>query len=156
MSKKEEKKTNVHEIEIKFEKDEWTKAQDEAWKNVQKKVNMDGFRKGKVPRNVYEKKYGKGEILIEAANSLVDSAYHRAMEESKLIPAVTPSVDIKEMDEEKVTFTFKIITKPEVKIKKYKGLNIKPEKAEVTDEEMKRFHKRRYQHYSVLLNAIGI
>ena len=155
MSKKEEKKTNVHEIEIKFEKDEWTKAQDEAWKNVQKKVNMDGFRKGKVPRNVYEKKYGKGEILIEAANSLVDPAYHRAMEESKLIPAVTPSVDIKEMDEEKVTFAFKIITKPEVKIKKYKGLNIKPEKIEVTKEEIDHQIGHILEEYTELVTKEG-
>lgn len=155
MSKKEEKMTNIHEIEIKFEKEEWTKAQDEAWKSVQKKVNMDGFRKGKVPRNVYEKKYGKGEILIEAANSLVDPAYHRAMEESKLVPVVAPSVDIKEMDEEKVTFTFKIITKPEVKVKKYKGLNVKPEEVKVTKEEIEHQIGHLLEEYTELVNKDG-
>ena len=58
------------------------------------------------------------------------------MEESKLVPVVQPAVDLKSLSEDGVEFTFKIITKPEVKVKKYKGLNIKPEKVEVTDEEI--------------------
>ena len=58
------------------------------------------------------------------------------MEESKLIPVVQPSVDFKNVDENGIEFEFKIITKPSVKVKKYKGLNIKPEKVEVTDEEV--------------------
>ena len=58
------------------------------------------------------------------------------MEQSKLIPVVQPSVDIKSLDEKKVDFTFKIITKPELKIKKYKGLKIEKDEVEVTDEEV--------------------
>ena len=58
------------------------------------------------------------------------------MEESKLVPVVQPSVDLKSLSEDGVEFTFKIVTKPEVKVKKYKGLNIKPEKVEVTEEEI--------------------
>ena len=58
------------------------------------------------------------------------------MEESKLVPVVQPSVDLKSLSEDGVEFTFKIVTKPEVKVKKYKGLNIQPEKVEVTDDEV--------------------
>ena len=58
------------------------------------------------------------------------------MEESKLVPVVQPAVDLKSLSEDGVEFTFKIVTKPEVKVKKYKGLNIKPEKVEVTEEEI--------------------
>lgn len=97
---------------------------------------MDGFRKGKVPRDIYEKHFGKESLFIDAADSVLQDAYTKAMEESKLVPVVQPAVDLKSLSEDGVEFTFKIITKPEVKVKKYKGLNIKPEKVEVTDEEI--------------------
>ena len=155
MSKKEEKKTNVHEIEVKFEKEEWTKALDDAWKKEQKKVSMDGFRKGKVPREIYEKKYGKGELFLSAANSLVEKAYVKAMEDSKLLPVVQPSVDIKELDDEKVVFVFKIITKPEVTVKKYKGLNVKPETIKVTKEEINHQIEHLLEDYTELVTKDG-
>ena len=155
MSKKEEKKTNVHEIEVKFEKEEWTKAVDDAWKKEQKKVSMDGFRKGKVPRKIYEKKYGKGELFLSAANSLVEKAYAKAMEDSKLLPVVQPSVDIKELDDEKVVFVFKIITKPEVTVKKYKGLNVKPETIKVTKEEINHQIEHLLEDYTELVTKDG-
>ena len=97
---------------------------------------MDGFRKGKVPRDIYEKHFGKESLFIDAADSVLQDAYTKAMEESKLVPVVQPSVDLKSLSEDGVEFTFKIVTKPEVKVKKYKGLNIKPEKVEVTEEEI--------------------
>lgn len=135
--KKEEKiKKNVHEVETKIEGEAWQKAIDKAFKKKQKEVKVNGFRKGKVPRNIYEKNFGKESLFIDAAEEVLQDAYTKVMEESKLIPVVQPSVDIKEIDDEKVTFTFKIITKPEVNIKKYKGLNIKKEEVKVTKEEI--------------------
>ena len=97
---------------------------------------MDGFRKGKVPREIYEKHFGKESLFIDAADSVLQDAYTKAMEESKLVPVVQPAVDLKSLSEDGVEFTFKIVTKPEVKVKKYKGLNIKPETVEVTEEEV--------------------
>ena len=102
----------------------------------QKTVKVDGFRKGKVPRSVYEKKFGKESLFLDAANIVVQDAYVKMMDESKLEPVAQPSVDIKDINENGVEFTFKVITKPEVTVKKYKGLKIKPEKVEVTDEEV--------------------
>ena len=133
---KKEKKKNVHEVVIKIEGDEWTKAMDAAFAKKQKTAKVDGFRAGKVPRAIYEKHYGKESLFLDAADKLLQVAYLRAMEESKLIPVVQPSVDLKHIDENGVEFAFKVITKPEVKIKSYKGLNIKPETVEVTDEEI--------------------
>ena len=89
-----------------------------------------------VPRDIYEKHFGKESLFIDAADSVLQDAYTKAMEESKLVPVVQPSVDLKSLSEDGVEFTFKIVTKPEVKVKKYKGLNIKPEKVEVTEEEI--------------------
>ena len=134
--KEKETKNNIHEIVIKIEGEEWSKALDEAFKKEQKKVNVDGFRKGKVPRNIYEKKYGKESLFIPAAEEVLQTAYEKAMSESKLIPVVAPSVDIKGITDEYVEFTFKIITKPAVTVKKYKGLKIKPEEIKVTKEEI--------------------
>ena len=134
MAKKE--KNNIHEITKKIEGESWTKAIDEAFKEKQKSVKVDGFRKGKVPRSVYEKKFGKESLYLDAANHVLQEAYVKVMEESKLEPVVQPTIDIKSIDESGVEFIFKITTKPEVNVKKYKGLKIKPEKVEVTDDEV--------------------
>ena len=137
-TKKEETKEtkNVHEVKVTIEGKDWEKAQDAAFKKLQKTAKVDGFRKGKVPKEIYIKNYGKTNLLFEAAESCLQEAYIKAMEDSKLIPVVQPSVDIKSIDEKKVEYSFKIITKPELKIKKYKGLKIEAEKVEVTDEEI--------------------
>ena len=138
-TKKEEKKDvkkNIHEVVIKIDGEAWQKALDGAFHKKQKTAKVDGFRKGKVPREIYEKHFGKESLFIDAADSVLQDAYTKAMEESKLVPVVQPAVDLKSLSEDGVEFTFKIITKPEVKVKKYKGLNIKPEKVEVTDEEI--------------------
>ena len=137
-TKKQEKKAkkNVHEVVIKIDGDVWSKALDKAFIKKQKTAKVDGFRKGKVPRDIYEKHFGKESLFIDAADSVLQDAYTKAMEESKLIPVVQPAVDLKSLDENGVEFTFKIVTKPEVKVNKYKGLKIEPEKVEVTEEEI--------------------
>ena len=129
-------KTNVHEVVVKIEGKEWTEAIDKAFAKKQKTVKVDGFRPGKVPRDVFEKRFGKEALFIDAADMVLQAAYVKAMEESKLVPVVQPAVDLKSLAEDGVEFVFKITTKPEVKVNKYKGLNIKPEKVEVTDEEV--------------------
>ena len=132
---KKKKNNNVHEVIIKIEGKEWKDACDKAFAKKQKNVKIDGFRKGKAPRNIYEKKYGK-DYLLDAADLVLQDAYGKAMEESNLIPVVQPGVELNSIDEKYVEFKFTITTKPEVKVKKYKGLNIKPEKVKVTEEEI--------------------
>ena len=129
-------KTNVHEVVVKIEGKEWTEAIDKAFAKKQKTVKVDGFRPGKVPRDIFEKRFGKESLFIDAADMVLQAAYVKAMEESKLVPVVQPAVDLKSLAEDGVEFVFKITTKPEVKVNKYKGINIKPEKVEVTDEEV--------------------
>lgn len=133
---KKDTKNNVHEVVIKIDGEAWSKALDEAFKKKQKTAKVDGFRKGKVPRDIYEKHFGKESLFIDAADGVLQDAYTKAMEESELVPVVQPAVDLKSLSEDGVEFIFKIITKPSVKVKKYKGLNIQPEKVEVTDEEV--------------------
>ena len=131
------KKENKNEVVVKIEGKEWTAALDKAFNERVKKVSVDGFRKGKVPRDIYEKKFGKESLYFPASDFVVETAYKKALEESKLVPVVQPSVDIKDVNENGIEFVFKIITKPEVKIKKYKGLKVKEPKIEVTEDEIK-------------------
>ena len=127
---------NVHKVNVKIEGADWTKALDQAFARKQKTVKVDGFRAGKVPRDIFEKKFGKEALFLDAADMSVQVAYIKAMTDSKLIPVTQPEVDIKSIDENGVEFEFTITTKPEVVVKKYKGLNVKPGKVEVTDEEV--------------------
>ncbi len=153
MAKKENK--NIHEITKKIEGESWTKAIDEAFKEKQKTVKVDGFRQGKVPRSVYESKFGKESLYIDAANHVLQEAYIKVMEESKLEPVIQPTIDIKSIDESGVEFVFKITTKPEVNVKKYKGLSIKPEKVEVTDEEVNHELGHLLERYTELVSKDG-
>lgn len=154
-TKKTEKKNNVHEVIVKIEGVEWAEALDKAFKSKQKDAKVDGFRKGKVPRNIYEKHYGKESLFFLAAEEVLQSAYAKAMEESNLIPVVQPSVDIKDISDKGVEFTFKIITKPEVKIKNYKGLGIKPEEIKVTKDEIDHEIGHLLEEYTELVTKEG-
>ena len=96
---KESKKTNVHDVQVKIEGEEWTKALDQVFAKKQKTVKVDGFRPGKVPRNVYEKKFGKESLFLDAADLVLQAAYTKALEGSKVMAGVQPSVDLKSIDE---------------------------------------------------------
>ena len=128
---------NIHEIEIKIDKKEWKDAIDKSFEKVSKKVKVDGFRQGKVPRNIFEKKFGVESLYEEAINIVLPNAYEKVFKDNKdLSPIMQPKIDIKDINENEVVFIFTITTKPEVKIKKYKNLGIKKEKVKVTKEEI--------------------
>lgn len=136
MSKDQKENKNIHNVEIKIEGEKWENALDKAFKNKVKNVTVDGFRKGKCPRDVYEKKFGKESLFIDAADAVLQDAYQEALDTSKLIPVVQPAIDLGNLDEKGVTFKFKIVTKPEVKINKYKDLSVKLEEISVSEEEI--------------------
>ena len=138
MAKKEEKKEkskNVHEVEVTIDGKKWEDAIKNAFAKKQKNAKVDGFRKGKVPKKIYDKKYGK-DYMIDAADIVASDAYVKAITGSKFEPIVQPAIDIKDISDEKVTFVFKITTKPEVVIKEYKGLGIKKDKVKVSKDEI--------------------
>ena len=150
-TKKETNKKNYHNVEIKIEGKEWTDAVDKAFKDKIKKVEVDGFRKGKCPKNIYDKKFGQ-DYLLDAADLVIQEAYTKALEENALVPVIQPEVNLKTLDEKKVVFTFKIITKPEVKIKKYRDLNIKPNEVKVTKEEIDHEISHLLERFEELVN----
>ena len=129
-------KKNVHEIEIKLDK-EWKSALDAAFKKKNKETKIDGFRKGSAPKDVYLKKFGIESLYMDAVDASISVAYKKALEENKLVPVIEPRVDVTGISDSNVIFKFTIITKPEITLGEYKNLKIKKEKAKVSDEEVK-------------------
>lgn len=127
---------NIHEIEVKLEGKEWTEAIDRAFEQEVKEAKVDGFRKGKVPRAVFEKKYGKASLYYTAINNEIGNLYSKVLKDNKLEPIMDPKIDVVDVDDKKLTIKFTITTKPEVKIKKYKDLKVKKETVKVTKEEI--------------------
>ena len=127
---------NIHEIETKVEGKEWTKVLDDAFKKEVTKANVPGFRKGKVPKDVYIKKYGVESLFYTAINDVLPVLYSKVLKDNELDPIIEPKVDVVSVDEKELVVKFTVTTKPEVKIKKYKSLNVKKETAKVTKEEI--------------------
>ncbi len=127
---------NKKEIEIKIEGKEWEEALDYAFKKLSKDAKVDGFRKGKVPRNIFEKKYGKESLYMDAIDKVLPTTYTKVLKDNNIEPIIQPRIDVKEVDENHVVLLFTITTKPTVKIKKYTGLKAKKEKVTVTKDDI--------------------
>ncbi len=146
----EKNKNYKHEITIKIEGEEWKKALEEAYLENNKKAKIDGFRPGKAPYDVFVKHYGVESLFMDAADKVLQAAYLKAITDSKLVPVVEPKVDLKGVSEKEVEFVFTIITKPELKIKKYEGLKVKKDKLEVKESEIQDEIDHLLEHYAEL------
>lgn len=115
------------------------KAIDKAYEAMKKDFNVQGFRKGKVPKAMIEKMYGVEVFFNKAADILIDETLFDAIEENKIEIAarIRPNeLEVTEMSKEGMKYTAIITVKPEVTLGDYKGLTVEVEKAEVTDEEV--------------------
>jgi len=114
-------------------------ALDEAFKKVSKEVSVPGFRKGKVPRQMFEKRFGVESLYQDALDILLPKAYTEAVEEAGINPVDQPEVDIEEMEKGKdLVFTAKVTVEPEVKLGEYKGLEAEETDTEVTEEDVQK------------------
>lgn len=114
-------------------------AIDKAYEVMKKDFNIQGFRKGKVPRAMIEKMYGVEVFFNKAADFLIDETLFAAIEENKLDIAarIRPNeLEVTEMTKEGMKYTAIITVKPEVTLGDYKNLKVEVEKAEVTEEEV--------------------
>ena len=143
-----EKNKNLKDITIKIEGKEWEAALDKAFKKANAKVKIDGFRPGKAPKNIYLKKYGIESLFMDASNYCVDAAYQKMLDENKdLQIAAQPVLNIKSIDEKYIEFVFTLTLKPEVKLGKYKGLDVKKGTVKVTKEEIEHSINHMREHY---------
>ena len=128
---------NTKKVEIKIEGKEWQEALDKALDKNLAKADIKGFRKGHVPKDVFLKKYGKESLYMDAANESLNAAYTELLNKNKDLELVAePQIDIKDINDKGITFEFTLTLKPEVKLGKYTGLNVKKESTKVTKEEI--------------------
>ena len=125
-------------ITIKFDGEEWKSAQQAAYLKTRGRFAVNGFRKGKAPKNVIENVYGKGIFFDEALNTMFSDAYGKIYDEvSKKHPIVgDPDVSVEKLDDEGVTMVAVVPVRPEVKISSYTGMKIKEYAYTVKDEEL--------------------
>lgn len=113
------------------------KAIQEAYKKNKNKISIPGFRKGKVPRQMIEKVYGAEVFYEDAANILIPQEYDKALEECGETIVSRPEIDVVQMEKGKpFIFTAEVALKPEVKLGKYKGVEVEKAETAVSDEEV--------------------
>ena len=151
-----EKSKNLKEVVIKIEGKDWNDALDKAFKKINATKTIAGFRKGKAPKNVFLKHFGVESLFYEASNICVDEAYNKMIEENKdLQIAAQPILDIRTVDEKFIEYVFTLTLKPEVKLGKYKKLDVKKDKVKVTKEEIEHEIKHMREDYKEIVIKDG-
>lgn len=128
--------TNIYELEIAIDAETFAAAVNKAYAKAKNQIAIPGFRKGKVPKAMIEKRYGEGFFYEDALEICYPEAAEKAVEESGLEFVATNSVDVKKMDKDGVELVLTITVKPEVELKEYKLLKATQKKVEATDEEI--------------------
>ncbi|MEE1013152.1 MAG: trigger factor [Clostridia bacterium] len=124
MSTVEKVDKNVVSFEFSVSAEEFEKAVEKAYRKNVGKINIQGFRKGKAPRQIIERYYGKEIFYEDAINIVLPDAYDKAIDENNIHPVAQPEIDLKgEISAESgVTFTAKVVVKPEFEMGTYKGI----------------------------------
>ena len=127
---------NQYELEISVDSETFAAAVDAAYRKNAEKINVPGFRKGKAPRALIEKMYGKGVFYEDAINACIPDAYEDAIKESKLDVVGQPDFDVVSADNNGLVLKAVVFVKPDVKIENYLGIEVEKKVAEVTDEDV--------------------
>ena len=127
---------SVYTLEFSVDKETFDKAVSNAYRKQVGKISVPGFRKGKAPRSVIEKMYGKGFFYEDAINEVLPDAFDAALKESALDMVGQPEFDVVSIDENGVVLSAKVAVKPEAKIEGYVGIEAEKVVAEVTEEEI--------------------
>ncbi|MEG2813401.1 MAG: trigger factor, partial [Oscillospiraceae bacterium] len=133
---KKEIEKNKCEVNVKVEAEAFEKEVSAAFKKNSKDIAIPGFRKGKAPRKMVEKMYGEGVFYEDAINALYPQALEDAVKEAGIEIVARPEIEIKEVTKDGFTFVATCITKPEVTIENYKGIEVVKTVKTATDEEV--------------------
>lgn len=113
------------------------KALDQAFKKVVKQINVPGFRKGKVPRPIFEQRFGVEALYQDAVDILLPEAYGEAIEEAGINPVAQPEINVTQIEKGKdFEFEATVTVEPEVQLGDYKGLEIEKQNSELTEEDL--------------------
>ncbi len=137
-------KTNVHEFEIEVDAKTFADAVTRVFQKESKKITLPGFRKGKAPRAMIEKFYGKEVFYEEAVRAVYPNAVEDAIDASGLevVDVKTDEMKIETIGDDGLTFKVNVVVKPEVTVSEYKGLSVTKKSADVTDDEIDEELKR--------------
>lgn len=128
---------NMAKLTIEVAPEELEKAIEGAYQKNKGKISIPGFRKGKVPRQMIERMYGKEVFYEDAVNALIPEAYEKAVDECEEEIVSSPKIEVEQVEAGKpFIFTAEVALKPEVKLGKYKGVKVEKADTEVTDEEV--------------------
>jgi trigger factor len=144
-------------LTIEVAADVFNGALDQAFKKVVKDVQIPGFRKGRIPRNIFENRFGVESLYQDAVDIVLPEAYTNAVQESGIEPIDQPSFDVGEINKnEPVVFTATVQVKPEVTLGEYKGLEVNELDIEVTDEDVnKSLEELREKHVELIIKDEG-
>ena len=146
----------MKEVVIKIEGEDWKKALDKAFKKLNKEAKIDGFRPGKAPKEVYIKKYGMTSLYMEAAESCLNEAYEMMLKENgDDVIVAQPEINLSAVTDDYVEFKFNLTLKPEVKLGKYKGLDVKKDTVKVTKKEVSEAIEQMRQRYMENIDKEG-
>ena len=126
----------IVEVTVAFDKEEWKESQKKALNKLSRKVKIDGFRQGKAPIAVVKARIGKGKILEEATDMILQANFAKALEEAKVEPIAQPALSVDKIDEEELQVKILVPVEPEVELGEYKGLEIKKTRVTVTKKEI--------------------
>lgn len=128
---------NMAKLTIEVSADELEKAIEKAYQKQKKNISIPGFRKGKVPRAMVEKMYGKEVFYEDAANEMIPAAYEKAYDECNEEIVSTPKIEVTQIEAGKpFIFTAEVALKPEVTLGAYKGIEVDKVEVTVSDEEV--------------------
>ena len=139
MSAKWERDSDASKGTLTFEIDVDTinKGIDEAFVETRKKITVPGFRKGRVPRQIFNQMYGEESLYQDALNKVLPDAYNEAVKETNIHPVVQPKIDIKSMEKgQPWVLTAEVDVMPEVKLGEYKGMEVPAQDTTVTDADV--------------------
>lgn len=133
------KETNVVELKVEIPQQEVEQAIEKAYLKTRKDFSLPGFRKGRVPRNILEKRFGVEVFYEEAANIMLQDSYPQAIEEKNLDPVAHPEIEVEQLEQGKdFVYTATITVKPELKLGQYKDLGITREEQSIGDEDVEK------------------
>ncbi|ALX48227.1 trigger factor [Lentibacillus amyloliquefaciens] len=151
-AKWEKQEGNQGVLTIEVSADEFDKALDQSFKKVVQDVQVPGFRKGKVPRKLFESRFGVESLYQDAVDIVLPDAYTKAVEETEIEPIEQPDVDIEQIEKGKdLIFKATVNVKPEVTLGDYKGLEVEEETVEVTDEDVDHELEHQREHHAELI-----
>lgn len=133
----EKKGTNDGVLTFHISQEEIKVGLDKAFKKIQPKLNVPGFRKGKVPRTIFMKQFGEQALYEDALNIVLPDAYDKAVDEAGIFPVAQPKINVKSLEKgQDWVIEAEVIVKPEVKLGEYKNLTVDKQDREVSEADV--------------------